>query len=72
MHDRISGKRYQVGEINDQVIADQVAAARRLAQEQGEQLTAPASARMLFAACAAIVAAGALFVYRIKRRLKAA
>ncbi len=70
--DQVTGKKYRVARLTDQAIADQVAAARRLAQEQGEKLASPGGARMLFAACAAIVVAGAFIVYRIKRRLKAA
>ncbi len=72
VRDKVNDKIYiQSADITDQMIADQVAAARRLAQEQGEKLASPGGARMLFAACAAVVLAGALIVYRIKRRRKA-
>ncbi len=70
--DQVNGKEYKVAQVTDQMIADQVAAARRLAQEEGKKSTAPGGARMLFAACAALGVAGAFIVYRIKRRRKTA
>lgn len=72
VHDKVQGKSYIHADVTDQMIADQVAAARRLAQEQGAASTRPGGARMLFAACVAVVVAAAIVVWRVKRRRKAA
>jgi hypothetical protein len=69
--DRITGKKYRVAHVTDQMIADQVAAAKRLAQEAGEEASGAGPARMLFAACVAVLIAAGLIIYRFKRRRRA-
>jgi hypothetical protein len=53
------------------MIADQVAAAKRLAQEAREEASGAGRARMLFAACVAVLIAAGLIIYRFKRRRRA-
>ena len=57
--DRIRGQVYRMTNVNDQMIADQVAAAKRLAQEAREEASGAGRARMLFAACVAVLIAAA-------------
>ncbi|MCL6505305.1 MAG: hypothetical protein K6T86_21735 [Pirellulales bacterium] len=71
VNDRIKGEHYIHGVVNDQMIADQVAQARRLAQEYGERPASGTSARMLFAACLALLVGAGFVAYRIKRRRRA-
>ena len=72
VNDSVAGRRYTLARVTDQMMADQVAAAKRLAQEAGEEASGAGRARMLFAACVAVLIAAGLIIYRFKRRRRAA
>jgi hypothetical protein len=71
VRDKVLDKVYIQAEATDQMIADQVAAAKRLAQEAGEEASGAGPARMIFAACVAVLIAAGLIIYRFKRRRRA-